>query len=119
MESSVDKSALLSLKAEDKYDDEDEAQELVSSSDFDGTADDFVNPPMDDCASEPGKNVAVNQSYDSDDMDDDNLLTSDLNDKQISSPIEPAPSTVDGGMHGRSAAFNDDDDFSDEDLLTD
>ena len=120
METSVDKSALLSLKAEDKYEDENEEQELLSGGGFESTVDHFANAPMDDCADEiedNADNVAVNQFSDSDDMDDDDLLTSDLN-QQVITSIEPAPTTVGGEINDRSA-FHDDDEFSDEDLLTD
>ena len=117
MESSVDKSALLSFKAEDKHEDENEEQELLSGGGFEGTADDFANAPMDDCADEIEDNAAANQFSDSDDMDDDDLLTSDLN-QQVITSIEPAPITIGGEINDRSA-FHDDDEFSDEDLLTD
>ena len=120
METSVDKSALLSLKAEDKYEDENEEQELLSGGGSECTVDHFANAPMDDCADEiedNADNAAVNQFSDSDDMDDDDLLTSDLNQRVITS-IEPAPTTVGGEINDWSA-FHDDDEFSDEDLLTD
>jgi hypothetical protein len=119
VESSVDKSALLSLKAEDEHDDEDEEQKLVPGGGFDGTTDHFADAPMNDCAGQLEDNGAVNQLYDSDDMDDDNLLTSDLGNETVARAIEPAPKTVEGDMNDRSAAYQDDDDFSDEDLLTD
>lgn len=106
MESSVDNSALLSLKAKDEYDDKDDA------------VDNFPNAPMDDCADELQDNVAANQFSDSDDMDDDDLLT-DRNDEPVITTTELAPKTVGGEINDQSAAFNDDDDFSDEDLLTD
>ena len=115
METSVGKSALLSLKAEDKYEDENE-QEVLSGGGFEGV-DDFANAPMDDCAEVIEDNAAVNQFSDSDDMDDDDLLTSDLN-QQVITSIESAPTTVGGEINDRSA-FHDDDEFSDEDLLTD
>mmetsp|Transcript_24571 Transcript_24571/g.52948 ORF Transcript_24571/g.52948 Transcript_24571/m.52948 type:complete len:465 (-) Transcript_24571:262-1656(-) len=107
VESSIDRSALLSVKAQDELlgEEEDGIENTVEE---------------DDVNVLEGKSLANQFSDDSDDLDDDELLTSGLDDEPIvfvAKVGEPVAIIDDGEFKECFAVVHDDDEFSDEDLL--
>ena len=110
-ESSIDKSALFNEKAQDDLVEEEEEELLTSG----------IENIVEDSANVSEEIIPPNQfSSDSSDLDDDELLTSGLDDEPLTKVEEPV-SKIDDESEFKEclAVVHDDDDFSDEDLLAD
>lgn len=108
VESSIDRSTLLSFKAQDELLGEEE--------------DDIESALVEDEVNAPEEKSLVNQfSEDSDDLgdlDDDELLTSGFDDEHVVAKFDEPVVVIDNGeLREFVAVVHDDDDFSDEDLL--
>jgi len=112
VESSIDKSALFSEKAQDDLGEEEEEELLTSG--IENIVEDSANDVSEEI-------IPPNQfSSDSSDLDDDELLTSGLDDEPLTKVEEPVSKIDDESEFKEcSAVVHDDDDFSDEDLLAD